>query len=683
MGTDGRKRHRRNLQADMADTNDKDPTPNQPIPRKRSEQEEVARREFNDFFIQQTELALRPIYPVLANTVLKAIPDDLSGKTVVDLGGGVGLWGDTMLEHGLGTAILVDEDDDMATYAKTVFGDPRKAGNRLLVRGRAEAIPLREGSVDLIVSRNSMHLWHDIPQAWMEIGRVLAPGGWAFLGRGFGPDLPAAVRDEVKEKREALCDPRNIEEEPPSPDPGYTVSLAERAGLTKVALIPDHKAWWILVHKQTAWSEERQQIPVPPPPPPLPDFYQRNESAFLKTVFWMAWAFLLGSVIVSLTHKPPQDPSQVPFLLRWALAGSRELFTFLAEHLVSAMIPAFFLAAAITTFLSKQTVMQTMGRDSNPFIAYPIASLAGAVLTACSCGVLPIFMSVLQNGAGLGPAVTFLYASPAINPISLIYTWKILPMSMLIGRIVSVMASSILIGMTMSFLFRHSTQEPDLEPWQDKEVRRTVAQEGVFFFLLVLVMLTSTDALKFLTQSLIPPSLFGQTDPDWSIRMAALSGKLLMILGEVVLLALALRSWFSRYEIKKWLQRTGRQARDILPMVILGVFFSGMLGGAPAMVDYLSLLNHNTFSANLVASVIGGIMYFGSIVGVNIVGLFLSWGTALGPAMALLLSGPCISLPSILALMPIFGRWKTLTYAFLVVLFSALAGYLFGLLAAG
>ncbi len=404
---------------------------------------------------------------------------------------------------------------------------------------------------------------------------------------------------------------------------------------------------------------------------------RREKGPAEKAALAVAWLFLLGCLAASWYWKPPEGQPAASFLLRGAIAGSTELITFLYEHLVSAMIPAFFLAAAISTFFSKETIIKAMGRQANPFVSYPIASLAGAILTVCSCGVLPIFMSILQSGAGLGPAITFLYASPAINLISLIYTWKILPASMLWGRVICVAVSSIAIGVIMFLLFRETPPEAGTDDTASQPAARTPVQEGMFFLLLVLVMLTSTDALSFITRRLIPPGMLASTDPEWAARMAGLAGKLLAIGMEVVVIILVLRAWFTWDETRKWLKRTGRQAGEIMPMVFLGVFYSGMLGGAPSMVDYLGLVRENTVLANLFASAIGAVMYFGSIVGVNIVDLFMRWGMHKGPALALLLSGPAVSLPSVLAL-PIIGRAKTIAFLVLVVLFSAAGGLVSG-----
>lgn len=400
-----------------------------------------------------------------------------------------------------------------------------------------------------------------------------------------------------------------------------------------------------------------------------------------RLVFYAAWVFL-GISVAAVYLWPIPEGQKVSLFISAPMAGARELIKFLYEHLVSAMIPAFFLAAAISTFFSKETLIKTMGKQVSGFISYPLAAFAGAILTVCSCGVLPIFMSILQSGAGIGPAITFLFASPAINLISMIYTWKILPVFMLWGRIVAVAFCAICVGIIMGRLFHNETPDDtdsggasDGKGGKNKTPIRTPLQEWGFFGILVLIMLTSTELFSFITDRLVPVGFFsGPTAPN----MARVAGKFLALFVEIVLTIFILRRWFTADERRKWLKRTYRQARRILPMVFLGVFYSGFFGGAPSLVDYLTLLRENTIIANLIASVVGAVLYFGSIVGVNIVDLFMRWGTHPGPALALLLAGPTVSLPSILALVNIIGKKKTAVYFVLVVAFAGTAGLIFG-----
>lgn len=405
-----------------------------------------------------------------------------------------------------------------------------------------------------------------------------------------------------------------------------------------------------------------------------------------KKILWMFFAvcFAIYLLFVSENGEPVLRKDTVAFLkmlANWLIAsshsGSTALIDFLSTHLISAMVPAFFLAAAISTFFSKETIIMAIGKKSNPLTSYPLAAFAGAILTVCSCGVLPIFMSLLQSGAGLGPAITFLYASPAINLISIIYTWKIIP-SMLWARIIAVAICAIAIGWLMQKIFANMPAEFESEELKIKPSKRKAWQEGLFFLLLVLIMLTSTNLFSGITDNLIPASWFAARGEDVAIKTAHLAGKLLAVSIEIILVLVALRMWFTWDDTRKWLKRTGRQARSIMPMVILGIFFSGFLGGTSALVSSFSVFAENTIFSNLAASFIGAMLYFGSIVGVNVVDLFMRWGMHHGPAMALLLAGPSISLPSVLALTPIMGKYKTAVFLGLVVIFTTIVGLLFG-----
>ncbi len=415
---------------------------------------------------------------------------------------------------------------------------------------------------------------------------------------------------------------------------------------------------------------------------PPPTFAEKLGKKILWIIFTLC--FVLFLVFTSENGRPVLRKDTAEYALQFANwlilashSGANTLIDFLSTHLVSAMVPAFFLAAAISTFFSKETIIMAIGKKSNPLFSYPLAAFAGAILTVCSCGVLPIFMSLLQSGAGLGPAITFLFASPAINLISIIYTWKIIP-SMLWARIIAVAVCGIAIGFLMNKIFSDTSSEFESEELKIKPSKRKAWQEGVFFLLLLAIMLTSTDLFSGITDNLVSASYFAGRGPDLAGPTARLAGKLLAIGIEIILVLVALRAWFTWDDTRKWLKRTGRQARSIMPMVVLGIFFSGFLGGTSTLVSLLSSFAENSLLSNLGASFIGAMLYFGSIVGVNVVDLFMRWGMNSGPAMALLLAGPSISLPSVLALAPIMGKRKTAAFLALVVIFTTIAGLIFG-----
>jgi uncharacterized membrane protein YraQ (UPF0718 family) len=354
----------------------------------------------------------------------------------------------------------------------------------------------------------------------------------------------------------------------------------------------------------------------------------------------------------------------------WVWPGLAEAGKFLGTHLISGMVPAFFIAGAIAIFLDKQRITKLMGTNASPLIAYPVAAFSGGVLTVCSCGVIPIFSGILQQGAGIGPAFTFLMASPAVNLIALSYTYTLLGTKFLIGRAVLVMLSAIGIGLGMRLIFGET---PKAETASDiiiveEDSDRSDLQLLTFFAILVLIMVTAT----------------GVTDP-LILKIGAMANydgillpRVLTMLLQVVLLAVICTRWFYRSEIVLWLKKSYSLFILIFPKVLGGIFLAGVLTALFPLTDYMKFFDDNGIEGNVLASILGSLMYFGTIVGVTIVSTLKDFGMHPGPALTLLLSGPAVSLPSVLALAPIVGAKKAAGFLGLVILFSALSGFIFG-----
>ena len=204
--------------------------------------------DFADSYIKQSELALEPIFPFLCDSVVSRTQPRLAGLTVADLGGGTGQWLEALFALGIGFGLLLDENPAMVSHARARFELIGCRGHA--IRCRAEAIPICSASCDLAISRNSMHLWADIARGWAEIFRILVPGGSAFIGRGFGPDIPGDVREKVKTARKAIrAKDAACREEPQSPPPLEVVELAKACGFRNVQMVPDGKSYWILAKK--------------------------------------------------------------------------------------------------------------------------------------------------------------------------------------------------------------------------------------------------------------------------------------------------------------------------------------------------------------------------------------------------------------------------------------------------
>ncbi|NCB38839.1 MAG: hypothetical protein EOM80_08725 [Erysipelotrichia bacterium] len=354
----------------------------------------------------------------------------------------------------------------------------------------------------------------------------------------------------------------------------------------------------------------------------------------------------------------------------WIWPGLAEAGKFLGTHLISGMVPAFFIAGAIAIFLDKQRITRLMGADANPFIAYPVAAFSGGILTVCSCGVIPIFTGILQQGAGIGPAFTFLMASPAVNLIALSCTYTMLGTQFMAWRAVLVMFSAICIGLCMRFIFKDASMQnaPANVIMVEEESERTDGQLLVFFIILVLITVTATGALDTLIQKVgVSAGVAGMLLP-----------RLVFIGLEIALLIMVLYKWFERYEIILWLKKSKSLFFMIFPMVFGGIFLCGLLAAVFPLTNFMKFFDTNSASGNLVSSILGSTMYFGTIVGVTIVSTLKDFGMNAGPAMTLLLSGPAISLPSVMALAPIVGSRKAATFLALVIIFSALSGFIFG-----
>ena len=365
----------------------------------------------------------------------------------------------------------------------------------------------------------------------------------------------------------------------------------------------------------------------------------------------------------------------------WAWPGLEEVGRFLGTHLISGMIPAFFIAGAIAVFLDKQRITRLMGPQAPAWIAYPIASFAGAILTVCSCGVIPIFTGILQQGAGIGPAFTFLFSSPAVNLIALMYTSTYMGLGFTAARFVAVIVVSILIGLLMRLLFREPP--PEAAPallMAEEENDRTDGQTLIFFLLLLLIMLTSTGIFdRYLRPD--PVAINSPMLTSGMIRaLDFLLSKLLLIFFEITILAGALWKWFRPDEVKQWLKKSWSLFVMIFPTVLLGIFISGLLAALIPLTRYMSLFADNSIESNLIAGLIGSLMYFGTIVGVNIVSTLVHFGMHTGPAMTLILSGPAVSLPSVLALQAVVGRKKAFAFLLLVILLTAASGYIYGMI---
>ncbi len=413
----------------------------------------------------------------------------------------------------------------------------------------------------------------------------------------------------------------------------------------------------------------------------------------------------------------------VPFGSPKVSAAVQEAFRLLQwyvrEHTLACVVPAMFIAGAISTFLSQASVMRYLGPKSNRFLAYTVASVSGCILAVCSCSVLPMFAGIYAMGAGLGPGSAFLYAGPAINVMAIFLSARVLGLDIGLGRVIGSVAFAYVIGLLMSLIFRRAEQkrvEAAMQlPAPPPNPRRL--WQNILFFAPMVVFLAFSD--WFNTNDVTVVMRDGRSfKANIRTRMAdALDvqeygpdGKLL---PEVKRLALAdvfevqpvpslamtvhgvkwylagamglavlvmLWRWFSREEIKDWLVATWDFGKMIVPLLFGGVFVTGFISALVPERAVASVVGDNGALSTLVASFVGMCWYFATLTEIPIVQALMRLGMAKGPALALLLAGPALSIPSILVLVKVMGWKRTLVFCALTLVMSTIVGIIFGTL---
>ncbi len=372
------------------------------------------------------------------------------------------------------------------------------------------------------------------------------------------------------------------------------------------------------------------------------------------------------------------------YFIPWSaprVAGAvQEAFLMLSEyarqHVILCLVPAMFIAGAITVFLNQQAVLRYLGPDANRVTAYGVASVSGAILAVCSCTVLPIFKGIYKKGAGLGPAVAFLYSGPAINILAIVLSAKVFGWKLGLARAVGAVGFSILIGLAMALIFRKDdakrAADARMFAGPSEQPSRSLGQMIVYMAGMVGILVFVNWA------SSKGGSAF------WDAVYSAkwwISGAFALVLAYTVV------KWFTKDERIDWVVATRDFSLQILPLLFGGVLVAGFLLGRPGRDALIpggwigGLLGGNSLFANLFASVAGALMYFATLTEIPIVQGLIGSGMGPGPALALLLAGPSLSLPSMLVIGGELGWKKTLTFVGLVVGLSTAAGMAFGAVA--
>jgi len=370
----------------------------------------------------------------------------------------------------------------------------------------------------------------------------------------------------------------------------------------------------------------------------------------------------------------------IPFTHPRIAGAIQEAFLMLSdyahEHVLLCVVPAMFIAGAIVVFLNQQAVMKYLGPKANKIVAYSVASVSGAILAVCSCTVLPLFKGIYKKGAGLGPAVAFLYSGPAINILAIVLSYKVFGWKLGLTRMIVSVVFAFIIGLIMQALF---SKEDEKRVADERLFQNMSGPEARSLSQMVLFMISMIGILVFINWA---PSSGASSAWDFIYR-----AKYWITGAFGLVLIYSLVRWFTKDELIEWGGATRDFALQILPLLFGGVLVAGFLLGRPGHEALIpstwvaSLVGGNSIFANFFAAISGAFMYFATLTEIPIVQGLLGSGMGQGPALALLLAGPSLSLPSMLVISGELGFKKTATYVVLVVIFSTLAGFVFGMFA--
>jgi uncharacterized membrane protein YraQ (UPF0718 family) len=424
---------------------------------------------------------------------------------------------------------------------------------------------------------------------------------------------------------------------------------------------------------------------------------------------WKKLAFIVGAFLVCFylpvgTTRFDNAILEAFYLVKW----------YAREHVLLCLVPAFFIAGAIGVFISQESVMKYLGARANKVLAYGVASVSGTILAVCSCTVLPLFAGILRMGAGLGPACAFLYSGPAINILAIVLTARILGPEIGVARAVGAVVFSIVIGLLMHFIFLKE-EEAKVSAQMllpEKTVTRPLWQNGLYLAVMVGILVfanwgkpidpsgtwASIYAMKWLITSAFAIAL-GSILVVWmNVKLWKVLATAIPVLISVILfpgnhiipftlgvIGLSAFTSTDKGEVGEWFSATWGFTKQILPLLLFGVLISGALLGRVGHEGLIpselveTAVGGNSFQSNFFASVAGAFMYFATLTEVPIVQGLIGSGMGKGPALALLLAGPALSLPSMLVLRSIMGTKKTVVFVSLVVIMATFTGMLFGM----
>lgn len=431
--------------------------------------------------------------------------------------------------------------------------------------------------------------------------------------------------------------------------------------------------------------------------------------------------FLFAYFVPLATPEFRADASPAAARVTGAIVEAFMLLQWYARnHTLACVVPALFIAGAITTFLSKEAVLKHLGPKANKAEAYSVASVSGTVLAVCSCSVLPMFAGIYRIGAGLGPAACFLYAGPAINVLAIFLTARVLGFELGVARVIGAIIFGVIIGLLMAILFRRNEEDRNqaalampaapaakrslwknaallaamlafliFSDWFNPGDKAVQLEDGTQFAATLQYETETSYDLRLKQPALehevsevvrLPKSAIAKIEDvdTWVTRIHHYRWYLAAAMG-VLVIAMSV-AWLDREDFSQWMGNTWEFSKLLVPLLFGGVFVVGFLGALLPEKQVAALVGDNSLLSNLIASVVGCLFYFATLTEVPILEALMRNGMASGPALALLLAGPALSLPSILVIRSVIGNKKTAVFVVLVVIMATVAGMGYGAL---
>ncbi len=422
----------------------------------------------------------------------------------------------------------------------------------------------------------------------------------------------------------------------------------------------------------------------------------------IKIFAWILGFFLLAYFMPIGTEKFNNALLEAFELTKW----------YAQEHVLLCLVPAFFIAGVIAVFISQGAVIKYFGANAKKWMAYLIASLSGTILAVCSCTILPLFSSIHKRGAGLGPAITFLYSGPAINILAIILTARILGFELGFARIIGAVIFSVIIGIIMSLIYRREEKErAEKIDFPDIKEERSLWQTSYHFFVLVFILVfanwgkpdTNEGFMFWLYAHKWHITAFFGLMFMYSLIKILKMKPLYVILAAIPVIAtayifpvqplvpfviavigLTILTIITPGEPQDWLRESWGFTKQIMPLLAAGVLIAGLLLGTVDGEGIIpnewvaSLVGGNSVFSNFFASIFGAFMYFATLTEIPIIQGLLNNGMGQGPALALLLAGPSLSLPNMLVIRSVIGTKKTIVYVILVSIMATISGLLYG-----